>query len=124
MVLEKDFFVCLVLVIMLHFVLMLFSQLSFRNIKYFEISIARFLILELGHEVSVNYPTLPAKINQSSLETLTWLKFTDSFSSGDFFFLPQTRLYFFYFIFKLYKIVLVLPNIKMNPPQVYMCSPS
>ena len=26
----------------------------------------------------------------------------------------------FYFIFKLYKIVLVLPNIKMNPPQVYM----
>ena len=32
--------------------------------------------------------------------------------------------FFFYFIFKLYKIVLVLPNIKMNPPQVYMCSPS
>ena len=28
------------------------------------------------------------------------------------------------FIFKLYKIVLVLPNIKMNLPQVYMCSPS
>ena len=26
------------------------------------------------------------------------------------------------FIFKLYIIVLVLPNIKMNPPQVYMCS--
>ena len=30
----------------------------------------------------------------------------------------------FYFIFKLYIILLVLPNIKMNPPQVYMCSPS
>ena len=30
----------------------------------------------------------------------------------------------FYFIFKLYKIVLVLPNIKMNLPQVYMCPPS
>ena len=30
----------------------------------------------------------------------------------------------FYFIFKLYIIVLVLPNIKMNPPQVYMLSPS
>ena len=28
----------------------------------------------------------------------------------------------FYFIFKLYKIVSVLPNIKMNMPQVYMCS--
>ena len=32
--------------------------------------------------------------------------------------------FLFYFIFKLYIIVLVLPNIKMNPPQVYMCSPS
>ena len=30
----------------------------------------------------------------------------------------------FYFIFILYKIVLVLPNMKMNPPQVYMCSPT
>ena len=30
----------------------------------------------------------------------------------------------FYFIFKLYNIVLVLPNIEMNPPQVYICSPS
>ena len=30
----------------------------------------------------------------------------------------------FYFIFILYKIVLVLTNIKMNPPQVCMCSPS
>ena len=28
----------------------------------------------------------------------------------------------FYFIFKLYIILLVLPNIKMNPSQVYMCS--
>jgi len=27
------------------------------------------------------------------------------------------------FIFKLYKIVLVLPNTKMNLPQVYMCYP-
>ena len=32
--------------------------------------------------------------------------------------------FLFYFIFKFYTIVLVLPNIKMNPPQVYMCSPS
>ena len=30
----------------------------------------------------------------------------------------------FNFIFKLYIIVLVLTNIKMNPPQIYMCSPS
>ena len=29
-----------------------------------------------------------------------------------------------FFFFKLYIIVLALPNIKMNPPQVYMCSPS
>ena len=33
-------------------------------------------------------------------------------------------LFYFFFIFKLYITVLVLPNIKMNPPQVYMCSPS
>ena len=32
--------------------------------------------------------------------------------------------FYFYFMFKLYNIVLVLPNIEMNPPQVYMCSPS
>ena len=32
--------------------------------------------------------------------------------------------YILFFFFKLYIIVLVLPNIKMNPPQVYMCSPS
>ena len=31
--------------------------------------------------------------------------------------------YFYTFSFKLYKIVLVLPNIKMNPPQVHTCSP-
>ena len=31
---------------------------------------------------------------------------------------------FLVFFFKLYKIVLVLPNIKMNPPQVYMYPPS
>ena len=37
--------------------------------------------------------------------------------------LPFKNILFFFF-FKLYNIVLVLPNIKMNPPQVYMCSPS
>ena len=35
---------------------------------------------------------------------------------------PMTNLdsifFLFYFIFKLYIIVLVLPNIKMNPPQI------
>ena len=30
----------------------------------------------------------------------------------------------FYFIFKLYNIVFILPNIEMNPPQVYPRSPS
>jgi len=32
--------------------------------------------------------------------------------------------FFFNFIFKLYNIVLVLPNIEMNPPWVYLRSPS
>jgi len=34
----------------------------------------------------------------------------------------SSKAIFFNFIFKLYNIVLVLPNIEMNPPQVYMCS--
>ena len=33
-------------------------------------------------------------------------------------------IFLIYFIFKLYITVLDLPNIKMNPPLVYMCSPS
>ena len=32
--------------------------------------------------------------------------------------------YYLFIYFKFYNIVLVLPYIKMNPPQVYMCSPS
>jgi len=36
--------------------------------------------------------------------------------------LQEIAFFFFNLIFKLYIIVLVLPNIKMNPPQVYMCS--
>ena len=32
--------------------------------------------------------------------------------------------FFFFFIFELYNIVLVLPNIEMDLPQVYLCSPS
>lgn len=31
-----------------------------------------------------NYPTLSAKVNQFSLEPLTWLKFRDRFSLEDF----------------------------------------
>ena len=43
-----------------------------------------------------------------------------------FFFKCGWTLFFFkfYFILKFYNIVLVLPNIEMNPPQVYLCSPS
>ena len=38
-----------------------------------------------------------------------------------FFFWIDDFLKKFYFIFKLYNIVLVLPNIEMNLPQVYLC---
>ena len=50
-----------------------------------------------------------------------WSSSAHSFKRG-----PVLKSFFFkfYFIFKLYNIVLVLPNIEMNPPQVYMCSPS
>ena len=47
-----------------------------------------------------------------------------SFATGFDKFCLFVCLFKFYFIFKLYIIVLVLPNIKMNPSQVYMCSPS
>ena len=47
-----------------------------------------------------------------------------SLQSYSFFLILHSFFFKFYFIFKLYIIVLVLPNIKMNPPQVYMCSPS
>ena len=33
-------------------------------------------------------------------------------------------LFYCYYYFLLHNIVLVLPHINMNPPQVYMCSPS
>ena len=57
-----------------------------------------------------------------------WWSWTE-FSSASFILCPQRDLWLlesfgFVFFFKLYKIVLDLPNIKMNPPQVYMCSPS
>ena len=42
---------------------------------------------------------------------------------GNFFFFFFNFFFKFYFIFRLYITVLVLPNIKMNPPQVYTCSP-
>ena len=45
-------------------------------------------------------------------------------AGGFFFFFFFFFLFVFYFIFKLNITVLDLPNIKMNPPQVYMCSPS
>ena len=38
--------------------------------------------------------------------------------------LKKTLFFFLILFLKLYNIVLVLPNIKMNLPQVYMCSPS
>ena len=53
----------------------------------------------------------PASSNQHLQHSL--------FSHHDTFFF-----FLFYFIFKLNITVLDLPNIKMNPPQVYMCSPS
>ena len=47
-----------------------------------------------------------------------------SFLPSSFCFGPIDYSSLFFFFFKLYNIVLVLPNIKMNPPQVYPRSPS
>ena len=54
----------------------------------------------------------------SPVSTAEFSKFAGILSAALSFFFP------FYFIFKFYNIVLILPNIEMNPPQVYMCSPS
>ena len=53
-----------------------------------------------------------------------WILYQLSYQGSPTSYLVITFFFKFYFIFKLYIIVLVLPNIKMNPPQVYMCSPS
>ena len=53
-----------------------------------------------------------------------FFNFLGGYNSNFSFFYFQCLVFIFYFIFKLYNIVLVLPNIEMNPPQVYMCSPS
>ena len=59
-------------------------------------------------------------LDMSSLSDIWFANIFFYFLNGFFFFF----FFKFYFIFKLYITVLVLPNIKMNPPQVYMCSPS
>ena len=48
----------------------------------------------------------------------------EEFSGKESAYLMEAVCGFFFFFFKLYNIVLVLPYIKMNPPQVHMCSPS
>ena len=58
-----------------------------------------------------------------------YFPWSDGTSCHDLSFLNVEFLFCFVFLnfilfCKLYIIVLVLPNIKMNPPQVYMCSPS
>ena len=59
------------------------------------------------------------------LAIVTMFLFIYSFFYLHWWFLLGIFLFFkFYFIFKLYNIVLVLPNIEMNLPQVYLCSPS
>ena len=76
----------------------------------------------LSLSLSVSYLSL--KLNPCSFsDYLCWI---DSlpltlFLNSDFLF--STLFFSFYFIFKLYNIVLVLPYINMNPPQVYTCSP-
>ena len=66
-------------------------------------------------EVSALASLLP--VNIQDWFPLGWTGWISLLSKRIFFF-------FIFFIFKIYITVLVLPNIKMNPPQVYMCSPS
>ena len=65
----------------------------------------------------------PQLTNTAIVDVVSWESIMNAYSllclNQDFIFF-----FLFYFSFKLYIIVLVLPNIKMNPPQEYMCSPS
>ena len=62
--------------------------------------------------------------NPSSWSWMAFINLYSNFLSFFFLLLLLLGFFLFYFIFKLYIIVLVLPNIKMNPPQAHMCSPS
>ena len=70
-----------------------------------------------NQEIQVPFPALPT-INIVTLGNIITL------SKILFIFFFYFLFFKFYFIFKLNITVLDLPNIKMNPPQVYMCSPS
>ena len=72
--------------------------------------------------VSIVFPSICHE--RRGLDAMILVFWMLSFKPAFFFFLAFEHFFKFYFIFKLYKVVLVLPNIKMNPPQVYMCSPS
>ena len=61
-------------------------------------------------------------MSQTGIVAKKWV--TDSQSDLEIYSIWKQFFFFFNFIFKLYITVLVLPNIKMNPPQVYMCGNS
>ena len=94
----------------------IFLELGCRSCLY----ILRLVVCQLLHLLLFS-PILKAAFS-SCLVSFVLQKLLSLFRSHLFIFF--SFFFKFYFIFKLYIIVLVLPNIKMNPPQVYMCSPS
>ena len=65
-----------------------------------------------GQTIGVSASTLVLQMNIQDWSPLEWTGWISLRSKRIFFF-------FIFFIFKMYITVLVLPNIKMNPPQVY-----
>ena len=95
------------------------STLRMKWPKYWSFSFSIIPSKEIPGLISFRMDWLDLLVVQGTLKSL--LQHHSSKAS----ILPCSAFFFlFYFIFKLYIIVLVLPNIKMNPPQVYMCSPS
>ena len=93
----------------------------FRRSTFFTVQISH-LYMTTGKTIALTRETFVGNVRCLLLNMLSRLVIT---------FLPRSKRFLFiylfikfYFIFKLYITVLVLPNIKMNPPQVYMCSPS
>ena len=99
----------------LFFTMIYFKALTLIYGVIFFLFIHFYLYLHMNTLLDCFPPTCDSFVMATEVFCLTAFHHSSLKAKSDIFFK-------FYFIFKLYIIVLVLPNIKMNPPQVYMRS--
>ena len=106
------------------------SGCQLRSVLYQAVNTSSFCFLQMVSELPFKSPGCPGTTVILCIGGRGWSSPLQTKKSPFCFFLfvclydHTLFLFFSNFIFKLYIIVLVLPNIKMNPSQVYMCSPS